>query len=51
MAKYKISFAGFAYVEADDPAEAEEKLEYEDYIFLEHEITEITEVDEFLVEV
>ena len=28
--KYKVSFSGFAYVDADSPEEAEEKAMYED---------------------
>lgn len=49
--KYKIVFHGFAYVEADDIEEAEEKFDDEDYAFCEYGVTEILEVDEFLVSI
>lgn len=51
MAKYKVKFEGFAYIEADDVEEAEEKFDDEDYAFCEYRTTEIEEVEEFLVEV
>ena len=51
MAKYKVAFAGFAYVEADNEAEAEEKLEDEDYAYLQYGVVSTEEVNEFTVEV
>jgi hypothetical protein len=51
VAKYKIKFGGFAYVEADNEAEAEEKFDDQDYVFAEYGIAAIEEVDEFTVEV
>ena len=51
MAKYKVKFGGFAYVEADNEEEAEEKFEDEDYVFCEYGIANIEEVDEFTVRV
>lgn len=48
--KYKVSFSGFAYIEADSPEEAEEKAMYEDNaIYEEKECESIEEVDEFAV--
>ena len=48
--KYKVSFSGFAYVEADSPEEAEEKAMYEDdAVYKERECESIEEVDEFTV--
>ena len=51
VAKYKISFSGFAYVEADDRDEALEMFDDDLDIFREQGIDEVTEVDEFTVEV
>jgi hypothetical protein len=51
MAKYKVKFGGFAYIEADDQAEAEEKFDDEDFVFCEYGIAAIEEVDEFTVRV
>lgn len=46
--KYKVSFYGFHYVEADSPEEAEEKAMYEDEaVYSEQEIEGIEEVNEF----
>ena len=48
--KYKVSFSGFAYVEADFPEEAEEKAMYEDDAVYEGKKCEsVEEVDEFVV--
>lgn len=48
--KYKVSFSGFAYIEADSPEEAEEKAMYEDdAIYEEKKCESIEEVDEFSV--
>lgn len=51
MAKYKISFSGFAYVEADTEEEALELFDDDLDIFREQRIDSVTEVDEFVVEV
>lgn len=51
MAKYKISFSGFAYVEADDKDEALVLFDDDLDIFREQRIDSVTEVDEFVVEV
>lgn len=48
--KYKVSFSGFHYVEANSPEEAEEKATYEDdAIYSESQVDDIEEVDEFFV--
>lgn len=48
--KYKVSFRGFDYVEADSPEEAEEKAMYEDDADYEEKKCEsVEEVDEFAV--
>lgn len=48
--KYKVSYSGFHYVEADTPEEAEEKAMYEDEaIYSESMVDSIVEVDEFSV--
>lgn len=49
MAKYKVTYSGFAYIEADDKEEAEEKFEDEEFVFSEYRIDEIAEVDEFAI--
>ena len=51
MAKYKICFSGFAYVEAEDRDEAIELFDDDLDIFREQSIDSVTEVDEFVVEV
>lgn len=49
--KYKVSFSGFHYVEADSEDEAEEKAMYEDEAFYsEKHVDMIEEVDDFVVE-
>lgn len=48
--KYKVSFSGFTYVEADSPEEAEEKAMYEDdAVYEEKKCESVEEVDEFVV--
>lgn len=48
--KYKVSYSGFHYVEADSPEEAEEKAMYEDEsVYSENRVERIEEVDEFTV--
>lgn len=51
MAKYKVKFGGFAYVEAESIEEAEEKFDDEEFVFCEYGVAAIEEVDEFLMEV
>ncbi len=50
MAKYKVGFSGFAYVEADDENEAMDIYQSGETIYEENEIGEVIEVDEFTVE-
>ena len=51
MAKYKVSYRGFVYVEADTAEEEEEKVFDEvEEIYLEKQIDTVIEVDEFVVE-
>lgn len=48
MPKYKVSYSGFAYVEADSPEEAEDS--YYDYpVYDECEPTSVEEVDDFII--
>jgi hypothetical protein len=47
--KYKVSYSGFAYVEADDEDEAQMAYEDHDTIYAEEWIEAIEEVDEFTV--
>lgn len=47
--KYKIYYSGFAYVEADDPDEAQMAYEDGDTIYEEECVEVIEEVDEFTV--
>lgn len=49
MPKYKISFSGFAYIEAEDCEEAEEIFYNDGGVYSEYEIDEAEEVDEFRV--
>ena len=48
--KYKVNFSGFAYVEADNPQEAEELLLNEEFSYRETTTGIIEEVDEFFVQ-
>lgn len=49
--KYKVSFTGWAYVEADSEEEAREKVMYEDdAIYKEEECTSVEEMDDFVVD-
>lgn len=51
MAKYKVSYSGFVYVEADTAEEAKEKVFDEvEEIYSEKQIDSVIEVDEFVVE-
>lgn len=48
--KYRVSFSGWAYVEADSAEEAEEKVLYENgSIFEETKCIAVDEVDDFPV--
>lgn len=47
--KYKISFSGFAYVEADNPQEAEELFLNDEPVYKETEIDSTEEVDDFFI--
>ena len=49
--KYKVSYSGFAYVEADSEDEAQMAYEDGDSIYEEEWIEEIEEVDEFIVSI
>lgn len=51
MAKYKIYYSGFAYVEADSEDEAEDKYSWDDTILDEKSIDSIVKVDEFVMEI
>ena len=48
MAKYKVYYSGFAYVEADNEEEATE-IYKDDFIYVENYVDVVEEVDEFLV--
>lgn len=49
MAKYRVSYSGFAFVEADNIEEAKEIFWAGDSDYTEEEVTEVEEVDEFQV--
>jgi len=49
--RYKVSFSGFAYVEADSKEEAEEKALDGETVYEETEIVQTEEVDEFTVRI
>ena len=51
MAKYRVRFYGFAYVEASDALEAVDAWETGDEIYSEREWDEVEEVTEFPAEV
>lgn len=51
MAKYKVSYSGYVYVEADTAEEAEEKVFDEvEEIYSEKQVDAVIEMDEFDVE-
>lgn len=50
MAKYRVKYSGFVYVEADNIEEAEEMYDEGDTIYEESQIDGIEEVDEFAVD-
>jgi hypothetical protein len=47
--KYKVNFSGFAYVEADNPQEAEELFLNDETVYMETEIVSTGEVDDFSI--
>ena len=49
MKKYKVSYSGFAYVEAENMQEAKEKFEYDDSVYQEQAVDNVEEIDDFLV--
>ena len=49
MAKYKVAFSGFAYVEADDEEEAEDKMEMREEVYCEYSFDSVEEVEEFAI--
>ncbi len=51
IAKFKIRYSGFAYVEADSIEEAEEMYSDRNTLYEEWQINEVIEVDEFNEEV
>lgn len=51
MKKFKVNYSGFAYVEAEDENEAEDRYIDDESIFDEMQIDSICEVDEFRVRV
>lgn len=50
MAKYKITFSGFAYVEAEDEDEAREAFDDDDFAFMETRVDSVEDVDDFVIE-
>lgn len=51
MAKYKICFSGFAYVEADSEESAIDKYFDDGAIYEESGVDSVSEIDDFIVEV
>lgn len=50
LKKYKVTFSGFAYVEAEDPEVATE--DYEDACaYMETTVGSVEEVDEFVISI
>lgn len=47
--KYKVSFSGFVYIEADSPEEAKERAMYDDAIYEKKEYVSVEEVNEFSI--
>lgn len=50
MKKFKVSYTGFAYIEAETPEEAEECFDNEEFSYKETSVDSIVEVDDFFVE-
>lgn len=49
--KYKVNFSGFAYVEADSPDKAGDKVLDDDTVYSDTRIDDVEEVDSFDVEI
>lgn len=50
MIKYKVNFSGFAFIEADDEEDAEERFWYDpEQCYQECKVDTIEEVDSFVV--
>lgn len=49
MKKYKVSYSGFVYVEAENMQGAKEKFEYDDSVYQEQAVDNVEEIDDFLV--
>lgn len=47
--KYKVSFSGFHYVEADSPEQAKLKADHEDTVYSESQVDSVEEVEDFYV--
>lgn len=50
MAKYKVYYSGFAYVEANNPEEAKDNCFDGFTVYEEEQIDNVEEVDDFFVE-
>lgn len=50
MARYQFMYSGFAYIEADNLEEAEEKYAEHDFIYDENQVNRVLAIDEFVVE-
>ena len=50
MAKYRVNYSGFAYVEADSPEEAMDKYDW-DSIYEDEGVDSVGEVEEFEVRI
>lgn len=51
MAKFKVSYHGFVYLEAEDEDEAFDLYDCHVGIYEEKEVTEIEEVDDFAIDI
>lgn len=51
MKKYKVSYTGFAYINAESKEEAEEKFDDDDCVFGELNVESVEEVADFRVRV
>lgn len=50
MKKWKVKFSGYAYVEANDEESAEEAFQDDREVYKETVCDDVSEVDEFIVE-
>lgn len=50
MNKYKVSFEGYAFVEADNEEEAQDKYYNEEELYKENRVLKVEEVEEFEAE-